>query len=65
MSYGRMLGEGALTAEPIHILDHRIQQLRRRTVDHVKDQWDDYSPHSVTREDTYDMRQQFPYLFDG
>jgi hypothetical protein len=29
MSYGRMLGEGALTTEPIHILDHCIRQLRR------------------------------------
>jgi hypothetical protein len=24
MSYGRMLGEGAMTGEPIHILDHRL-----------------------------------------
>jgi hypothetical protein len=28
--------EGALMVDPIHILDHHIRQLRRRTVDQVK-----------------------------
>jgi hypothetical protein len=28
-------------------------------------QWDNYSPHLTTWEDTYDMRQQFPFLFDS
>jgi hypothetical protein len=51
-------------AEPIRILDHHVRQLRRRIVDQVKVQWDNYSPHSVTWEDAYDMRQQFPFLFD-
>jgi hypothetical protein len=57
--------EGALTVELIHILDHCIQQLRRRKFDQVKFQWDNYSPHSTTWEDAYDMFQQFPYLFDS
>jgi hypothetical protein len=64
MSSLQVSDEGALMAEPIHILDHRIRQLRCRTVDQVKVQWDNYSPHSVTWEDAYDMRQQFPFLFD-
>jgi hypothetical protein len=64
MSSFQVSGEGALTAEPVHILDHRVRQLRRRTVDQVKVQWDSYSPHSATWEDAYDMRQQFPFLFD-
>jgi hypothetical protein len=57
--------EGALTAEPIHILDHRIRQLRCQTVDQVKVQWDNYIPNSNTWEDTYDRHQQFPFLFDS
>ena len=56
--------EGALMAEPICILDHRMRQLRCRTVDRVKVQWDNYSPHSATQEDACDMRQWFPFLFD-
>jgi hypothetical protein len=62
MSYFHVSDEGALTTEPIRILDHLIRQLRRRIVDQVKVQWDNYSPHSATWEDAYDMRQQFPYL---
>jgi hypothetical protein len=56
--------EGVLTEEPIRILDHRIQQLRNQTVDQVKVQSDDYSSHSATWEDAYDMRQHFPFFFD-
>ena len=36
MSSLQVSDEGELTAEPVHILDHRIQQLRRRTIEHVK-----------------------------
>jgi hypothetical protein len=64
MSSLQVSDEGALTAEPVRILDHRVRQLRRRMVDQVKVQWDNYSPHSVTWEDAYDMRRQFPFLFD-
>jgi hypothetical protein len=64
MSSLQVSNEGALMAEPVHILDHRVRQLRRRTVDQVKVQWDSYSLHSATWEDAYDMRQQFPFLFD-
>jgi hypothetical protein len=64
MSSLQVSDEGALTAEPVRILDHRVRQLRRRMVDQVKVQWDSYSPHSATWEDAYDMRQQFPFLFD-
>jgi hypothetical protein len=61
MSSLHVSNEGALTAEPFRILDQRIRQLRRRTVDQVKVQWDSYSPHSVTWEDAYDRRQQFHF----
>ena len=57
----QVLDKGELMAEPVRILDHRVQQLRRRTVDQVKVQWDSYSPHSATWEDAYDMRQQFHF----
>jgi hypothetical protein len=63
MSSLHVSDEGALTAEPVRILDQRVRQLRRRMVDQVKVQWDSYSPHSATWEDAYDMRQQFPFLF--
>jgi hypothetical protein len=64
MSSLQVSDEGVLTAEPIHILDHRIQQLRHGNIDQVKVQWDNYSPHSATWEDAYVMHQQFPFLFD-
>jgi hypothetical protein len=54
--YLQVLDEGILMAEPICILGHRIRQIRCRTVDLIKVQWDNYSPHSATWEDTYDMR---------
>ena len=40
--------EGALMAEPVRILDHRVRQLQNQMVDQVKVQWDSYSPHSAT-----------------
>ena len=58
-------GEVALMEEPNCIMCHCIQQLRRRTIDQVKVQWDNYSAHSATWEDAYDMPQQFPFLFDS
>ena len=64
MSSLQVSNEGALMVELVHILDHPVRQLRCRTVDQVKVQWDSYSPHSATWEDAYDMRQQFPFLFD-
>jgi hypothetical protein len=64
MSSLQVSDEGALVAKPVRIFDHRIRQLRRRMVDQVKVQWNNYSPHSVTWEDAYDMRQPFPFLFD-
>jgi hypothetical protein len=48
MSSLQVSNEGVLTAEPIHILDHCIRKLRHRTLDQVKVQWDNYSPHSAT-----------------
>ena len=56
--------EGTFMAKLVHILDHYIQHLWRRTIDQVKVQWNNYSLHSTTLEDTYDMHQQFPFLFD-
>jgi hypothetical protein len=64
MSSLQVSDEGALMAEPVLILDHRVRKLRHRMVDQVKVQWDSYSLHSATWEDAYDMHQQFPFLFD-
>jgi hypothetical protein len=64
MSSLHVSDEGALTTESVRILDHHVQQLQRRMVDQVKVQWDNYSPHSMTWEDAYDMCQQFLFLFD-
>jgi hypothetical protein len=64
MSSLQVSDEGALRAEPVHILDQRVRQLRRRTVDQIKVQWDSYSLHSTTWEDAYDMHQQLPFLLD-
>ena len=64
MSSLQVLDEGALTTELVRILDYCVRQLRCRTVDQVKVQWDNYSPHSTTWEDAYDMHHQLPFLFD-
>jgi hypothetical protein len=64
MSSLHVSDKGALTAKPVRILDQRIRQLRCRTIDQVKVQWDGYSPHSATSEDTCDMHQQLPFLLD-
>jgi hypothetical protein len=56
--------EGVLTVDPIRILDHRIRQVWHRTIDQIKVHWDNYSSHSATCEDAYDMYHQFPFLFD-
>jgi len=63
MSSLQVSDKGGLMADPVGILYHRVQQLRRRTVDQVKVQWDSYSLHSATWEDAYDMHQQFPFFF--
>ena len=63
MSSLQVSDKGALMDEPVRILDHRVRQLRRWMVDQVEVQWDNYSPHSTTWEDAYDMRQQFTFLF--
>ena len=47
MSSLQVSDEGTLMAEPVHILDHRVRQLRCRTVDQVKVKWDSYSPHMI------------------
>jgi hypothetical protein len=65
MSSLQVSDEGAFIVETIRILDHCIRQLQCRKIDQVKVQWGNYSPHSTTREDTYDMRQQFSFLFDS
>jgi len=50
-----VLDKGVLMAEPIRILDHHTRNLRHQIVDRVKVQWDSYSPHAATWEDTYEM----------
>jgi hypothetical protein len=63
MSSLQVSDEGALTMKPIHIMYHRIKQIRCGKINQVKVQWDNYSPYSGTWEDAYDMHQQFPFLF--
>jgi hypothetical protein len=65
MSSMQVSDEGSLTKKPICILDHLIRWLQCRTVDQVKVQWENYSPHSATWEDPYDMHQHFPFMFDS
>jgi hypothetical protein len=48
--------EGWITNEKIHNLYHHIRKIWHRIVDQVKVQWENYSPHSTTWEDAYDMR---------
>ena len=55
---------GTLTVEPLHILDHRVRQLRNRLVDQVKVQWDKYSPGYATWEDAETLQRDHPSLFD-
>jgi len=50
--------------EPLRILDRRVRQLRRHTVDQVKVQWDKYSPRSATWEDAETMHRDYPSLFE-
>jgi hypothetical protein len=64
MSLLQVSVEGALTMEHIRILYHHIRQLRHRAIDQVKVKWDNYSPHSATWDDAYDMHKKFPYCFD-
>jgi hypothetical protein len=56
--------EVSLMMDPIRILQHHIQQLQRWTIDQVKVQWDNYSLHSTTWEDAFEMHKKSPYLFD-
>eukprot|EP00253_Pinus_taeda_P011774 PITA_11774 len=55
---------GTVMVEPLRILDRRVRQLRRRTVDQVKVQWNKYSPGSATWEDAETMRRDYPSLFE-
>jgi hypothetical protein len=49
--------------ELLHILDHRVQQLRNRLVDQVNVQWHKFSPGSATWEDAETLRRDYPSLF--
>eukprot|EP00253_Pinus_taeda_P035559 PITA_35559 len=55
---------GTVMVEPLRILDRRVRQLRHRTVDQVKVQWDKYSLGSATWEDAETMRRGYPSLFE-
>ena len=61
MSSLQVLDEGTLMVEPVRILDHHVRQLRHRTVDQVKVQWDSYSPHSATWEDAVTCVNSFHF----
>jgi hypothetical protein len=53
----QVLDEGSLMADPVHILYHHTRQLQCLIVDQVKVHSDNYSPHSATWEDAYEMCQ--------
>eukprot|EP00253_Pinus_taeda_P003088 PITA_03088 len=60
----QVLDMGTVMVEPLRILDRRVRQLRHRTVDQVKVQWDKYSPGSATWEDAETTCRDYPSLFE-
>ena len=49
--------------EPIHILDKREVQLRKRTIVQLKVQWKHFDANEVTWENEATMRKDYPTLF--
>uniref|UniRef100_A0A2N9FVM9 RNA-directed DNA polymerase n=1 Tax=Fagus sylvatica TaxID=28930 RepID=A0A2N9FVM9_FAGSY len=50
--------------QPIRIVDKKEQELRRRTIQYVKVQWNNHSEREATWELEEEMREKYPYLFE-
>lgn len=49
--------------ESVHILDHKVKVLRRKTIPLVNVLWQNHGSKEATWEPENLMRQQYPYLF--
>ena len=50
--------------QPVRIVDKKVQELRRRTIQYVKVQWNNHSEREATWELEEEMREKYPYLFE-
>ena len=50
--------------QPVRIVDKKEQELRRRTIQYVKVQWNNHSEREATWELEEEMREKYPYLFE-
>jgi hypothetical protein len=57
--------DGQLALEPVRILQQRTLNLRGRSIEQVRVQWDPSDDASSTWEDASRLRSAFPYLFVG
>ena len=55
--------EGKFVPEPLHILDKKEVQLRRRTIVQLKVQWNHFEADEATWENEATMREAYPTLF--
>ena len=55
--------EGDFSPEPLHILEKREVQLRKRTIVQLKVQWKHFEADEVTWENESTMRKDYPALF--
>ena len=49
--------------EPVQVLDHRVQQLRNKTIPLVKVLWRNHTVEEATWESEQQMREQYSHLF--
>ena len=49
---------------PIQILDHRVKQLRNKSIPLVKVLWTSHDSSEATWETEEDMKNKYPYLFE-
>ena len=49
---------------PIQLLDHRVKQLRNKSIPLVKVLWASHDSLEVTWETEEDMKNKYPYLFE-
>ena len=54
--------DGEFLVEPLHILDRREIELRKRVVVQVKVQWKHFGPDEATWEEEKFMREAYPEL---
>ena len=61
--YYRWNLKGIFFHVPIHILDKREVQLRKRTIVQLKVQWKHFEADEATQENESTMREAYPSLF--